>query len=86
MRYTNSRRFEWADHICTFACRVHMWWDFDLQMHQYFPNTWNILTSTHGWLAQEVHCGPGAWFPKRPTEQEKEVMSSMGTDGDIDWN
>ena len=53
------------DH-CNKWCKVHMIWDFNLRQNVSYPQQFNILTSTFGWLNVDVFIGPPAFFPKRP--------------------
>lgn len=54
------------DH-CNKWCKVHMIWDFDLGQNVSYPQQFNILTSTYGWLNVDVFVGPPAYYPKRVT-------------------
>lgn len=62
-----TKRFEWSHPICNRWCKVHFWYNFVLSEHMPYPEVRNILTSTHGWMHVNVHIGPPAWLPKRPS-------------------
>jgi hypothetical protein len=58
-------------------CRAHNYYDFETQWHMPFPNAWNFLSSRRGWVQANVHCGPGAWLPKRPDYAERVAMAAQ---------
>lgn len=61
---------------CWRYCRIHWYWEFDLETHLRFPTTYNYLSSRYGWVNQVVACGPGGWFPKKPTPDHLTDMTS----------
>lgn len=49
-------------------CRLHWWPGFDgmgAPIHMAYPFTVRIPSSRYGWQPIDVHCGPGAFYPKR---------------------
>lgn len=50
-------------------CRIHRYprWSGGELSHERYPDTFNILSSSFGWLNVIVYCGPGAFYPSRKT-------------------
>jgi hypothetical protein len=51
-----------------FWCRLHWWPGFDSMgcvIHQPYPFEVMVKSSEAGWQEVTVHCGPGAFLPKR---------------------
>src|SRR4051812_9763921 len=69
-------------------CRTHFYYDFDAGYHLPFPNEWSYLSSLRGWMNVTVYCGPGAWFPKKPTQEQMTNMVAYcpHTQGDLTCN
>lgn len=63
------KQFNWADHECSRWCKVHYYWDFEMEDHFPLPNSYNIMTQA-GWLRSTVFVGPPAWCPKKPTPDQ----------------
>lgn len=58
----------YEDRCHWFWCRLHWWPGFDslgCVIHQPYPFEVMVKASQAGWQEVTVHCGPGAFLPKR---------------------
>lgn len=55
---------------CWRWCKIHHYWNFEVEDHVPFPARYNYHSNTHGWVNAEVWCGPGGWYPKRPPKED----------------
>lgn len=65
-----------AEHKCDRYCKVHYYWDFASDRHEPLPTTYNILTSSFGWLNAPVFVGPPGYYPRKPTQAQMTNMEA----------
>lgn len=58
---------------CTRWCKVHYYWDFDLEAHVPLPTTFNYKGET-GWHHVTVYVGPPGYLPKKPNDSQWNSM------------